>query len=251
VEAEAVSVLVVTGTGTGVGKTVVTAALATLAATRGAAVAVVKPAQTGVRADEPGDLDEVRRLSGVTDLHEHARYPDPLAPAAAARVCGRPPLDLARSASAIRALAEDRRLVLVEGAGGLLVRLDEEGATLADLARTLGAPVLVVTGPALGTLNHTALTLEALAHRGLALEGVVLGSWPDDPGLAERSNVRDLETIAGRPLAGAIPAGAGALDPAEFLLAARAGLAPALGGTFDAADFRRSAEPPPRQEDTP
>ena len=245
------SVLVVTGTGTGVGKTVVTAALATLAATRGASVAVVKPAQTGVRAGEPGDLDEVRRLSGVTDLHEHARYPDPLAPAAAARVSRRAPLDLDSSASRIRELATDRRLVLVEGAGGLLVRFDEEGRTLADLARLLAAPVLVVADPALGTLNHTALTLEALAHRGLALEGVVLGSWPADPGPAERSNVRDLETIAARPLAGAIAAGAGGLDQPDFLLAARAGLAPALGGAFDAADFRRSAEqpPPPPEED--
>jgi dethiobiotin synthetase len=246
-----VSVLVVSGTGTGVGKTVVTAALATLAATRGATVAVVKPAQTGVRDGEPGDLADVRRLSGVTDLHELARYPDPLAPAAAARVCGRPALDIAAAAARISELAAGRRLVLVEGAGGLLVRYDDEGATLADLARLLEAPVLVVADPSLGTLNHTALTLEALAHRGLALEGVVLGAWPADPGLAERCNVRDLETVAARPLAGAMRAGAGALDPADFLLAARAGLAPTLGGAFDAADFRRSAEPPPRQEGRP
>jgi dethiobiotin synthetase len=76
--------LVVTGTDTEVGKTVVTAALAALARARGEKVTVVKPVQTGVRADEPGDLDEVRRLSGVDDLHEFARFPDPLAPAAAA-----------------------------------------------------------------------------------------------------------------------------------------------------------------------
>ena len=85
--------LVVTGTGTGVGKTVVTAAVAALAAARGSRVAVVKPAQTGVGGDEPGDLAEVRRLAGVTDLHELARYPDPLSPAAAARHCGLDPLD--------------------------------------------------------------------------------------------------------------------------------------------------------------
>src|SRR6266545_6963991 len=123
------SVLVVTGTGTEVGKTVVTAALATLAATRGSSVAVVKPAQTGAGPDEPGDLEAVRRLSGVTDLHEYARFPDPLSPAAAARRSGLPPLDLGETAERIRALAAERRLVLVEGAGGLLVRYDEEGAT--------------------------------------------------------------------------------------------------------------------------
>ena len=236
------SVLVVSGTGTGVGKTVVTAAVAALAATRGARVAVVKPAQTGVPDGGPGDLDDVRRLAGVTDLHEHARFPDPLSPAAAARRSGRPALDLHDSAARVRGLAADRDLVVVEGAGGLLVRYDAEGLTIADLARDLGAAVLVVADPALGTLNHTALTLEAMAHRGIALAGVVLGSWPDQPDLACRSNVRDLEMLAARPLAGALRAGAGELDAPEFLLAARDGLGPGLGGSFDAADFRRAAD---------
>lgn len=234
------SVLVVSGTGTGVGKTVVTAAVAALAAARGSRVAVVKPAQTGAGPDQPGDLDVVRALAGVSDLHEHARFPDPLSPAAAARRSRRPPLDLHDSARRVRTLVADRDLVLVEGAGGLLVRYDEEGATIADLARELAAQVLVVVRPALGTLNHTALTLEALAHRGLSLAGVVLGSWPDEPDLACRSNLRDLETLAARPLTGALRAGAGGLDAAEFLLTARDGLGPALGGGFDAADFRRA-----------
>ena len=234
------------GTGTGVGKTVVTAAVAALAATRGAGVAVVKPAQTGAVADEQGDLDDVRRLAGVSDLHEHARFPDPLSPAAAARRSGLPALDLHDSAARIRGLAADRDLVVVEGAGGLLVRYDAEGLTIADLARELAAPVLVVADPALGTLNHTALTLEALAHRGIDLAGVVLGSWPAEPDLACRSNVRDLEMLAARPLAGAMRAGAGQLDAPEFLLAARDGLGPGLGGGFDAADFRRAADRPDR-----
>jgi dethiobiotin synthetase len=234
-----VSLLVVTGTGTGVGKTVVTAALAALAAARGSTVAVVKPAQTGVRPDEPGDLDDVRRLAGVSDLHEFARFPDALSPAAAARRAGAPPPDLFEIAERVGSLAHDRDLVVVEGAGGLLVRYDDEGATLADLAHRLEAAVLVVVDPSLGTLNHTALTLEALAHRGLALAGVVIGAWPADPDLACRSNIRDLETLSARPLAGAVREGAGALDAAEFLLAARTGLGPSLGGAFDAADFRR------------
>ena len=255
------SILVVTGTGTEVGKTVVTAAVAALAAARGGGVAVVKPAQTGVGPGEPGDLAEVARLAGISDTHEYARYPDPLSPAAAARISGLPPLSPAQIARSIRKLALDRALVLVEGAGGLLVRYDEDGTTLADLARELGAPALVVADPALGTLNHTALTLESMALRGVDLAGIVLGSWPyptgradgapaggraDDsdairsagPDLAMRCNLRDLETLAARPLAGAMPAGAGRLDAAEFLLAARAGLAPTLGGTFDAARFR-------------
>lgn len=236
------SVLVVTGTGTGVGKTVVTAAVAALAAARGSRVAVVKPAQTGVAPGEPGDLDDVRRLAGVTDLHELARLGLPLSPAAAARRVGVPPPDLAGCAEQVLALGAGRELVVVEGAGGLLVRYDDEGATIADLARSVSAEVLVVVDAGLGTLNHTALTLEAVAHRGLALAGVVIGSWPRDPDLACHSNVRDLETLAARPLTGAMAEGSGSLDPAEFLLAARDGLGPALGGVFDAADFRRALD---------
>jgi dethiobiotin synthetase len=234
-----VSVLIVTGTGTGVGKTVVTAALASLARDRGARVAVVKPAQTGVRPGQPGDLDEVRRLSEVDDLHELARYPDPLSPEAAARRAGTPPLELGTVARRAGQLAADRDLVLVEGAGGLLVRHADDGWTIADLARTLHAEVLVVTAADLGTLNATALTLEVLAGRGLRLSGLVIGCWPAEPDLACRSNVRDLERLAGRPLAGAMPAGA-PFRP-DFLGTARHGLAPALGGRFDAGDFRRTA----------
>ncbi|MGH3320002.1 MAG: dethiobiotin synthase [Streptosporangiaceae bacterium] len=230
------SVLVVSGTGTGIGKTVVTAAVAALARGRGDSVAVVKPAQTGVRPGQPGDLDEVRRLAGVTDLHELARYVDPLSPAAAARLEDLPPLDLTAATRTLR--PADRGMLIVEGAGGLLVRYDEAGATLADLARDLAAPVLVVVRSGLGTLNHTALTLEVMAHRGLDLAGVVIGSWPVRPGLDDLCNVRDLETLAARPLSGALPERSGRLAAPEFLLAARAGLAPRLGGVFDAAAFR-------------
>ncbi|HEY2443074.1 MAG TPA: dethiobiotin synthase [Streptosporangiaceae bacterium] len=231
------SVLIVSGTGTGVGKTVVTAALAALGRDRGADVAVVKPAQTGLAAGQGGsDTDEVRRLAGVTDLHELARFPDPLSPEAAARTAGLPPLDLRAAADYVRKLARTRDLVLVEGAGGLLVRYDPAGGTIAGLAAALDAPVLVVTGAGLGTLNHTALTLEALAARGLALAGLVIGSWPADPGPAERSNLTDLAAVGGGPLAGALPAGAGRAadgNPGLFADIARTGLAVAFGGRFD------------------
>lgn len=234
--------LLVTGTGTGVGKTVVTAGLAALALSRGQTCTVVKPAQTGEPDGAPGDLATVARLAG-DDVRqvELVRYPDPLSPAAAARRCGRPPLDPAEAASAVLAAEQQSDLVLVEGAGGLLVRYDDDGWTMAELARTLRLQVLVVVEAGLGTLNATALTLEAMAHRGLDLAGLVIGAWPADPGVAERSNVPDLEMLAARPLLGVLPAGLGDRDRADFLATVRAGLAPSLGGTFDAAAFRRSA----------
>ena len=234
--------LLVTGTGTGVGKTVVTAALAALAVSRGQRCTVIKPAQTGVPDDAPGDLADVVRLAGEeVRTVELVRYPDPLSPAAAARRAQQLTVDPAECAHAVLAAERDSDLVLIEGAGGLLVRYDEDGFTMAELARTLQLPVLVVVEAALGTLNATALTLEAMAHRGLDLSGLVIGAWPQEPGLAERSNVSDLEMLAARPLLGALPAGLGSRDRADFLATARAGLAPSLGGTFDAAAFRHAA----------
>ena len=227
-------IVVVTGTGTGVGKTVVTAALAAIAQARGARVAVVKPAQTGVRTGVPGgdapDVDTVRRLTGITDTHELARFPDPLSPEAAARTAGLPPPDMGAAADYVRKLAESRDLVLVEGAGGLLVRYDPEGTTIADLAVELGAPAVVVAAAGLGTLNHTALTREALAARGIISKGVVIGSWPRQPGLAELANLTDLAVVAGEPIAGLLPEGSGTLGRTEFLAVALAGLGPRLGG---------------------
>jgi dethiobiotin synthetase len=225
-----VTVLIVSGTGTEVGKTVVTAAIAAIAADSGLRVAVVKTAQTGEPPELTGDLDVIHRLSGVTGTYELARFGDPLSPEAAARTAARPPLDLAAAAVFIKRLDAD--MILVEGAGGLLVRYDAAGTTIADLAAMLATPVLVVTTPGLGTLNHTALTLEALASRRLTVAGVVIGAWPADPGLAERCNLTDLAAIAGSPLAGALPAGAARLSRGDFLRVARASLSPAFGGTF-------------------
>lgn len=246
-------VVVVTGTGTAVGKTVATASVAAVAMARGQRVAVVKPAQTGVFPGEPGDADEVVRLSGLagSDAFELARFPDPLAPATAARVAGMAPVDLEACADRIRALVQTYDLVLVEGAGGLLVRYDGDatrgdGSTIASLAAALGAPLVVVTHPGLGTLNHTELTLEAMDRRGLALAGLLLGSWPAEPDLACRLNIADLESVSGRPLSGALAEGMATLSPADFLAAARAGLGPELGGRFDAADFRRTYAVPSR-----
>jgi len=218
-----VSVLVVAGTDTGVGKTVVTAALAALAYAEGRRVAVVKAVQTGVVPGEPGDVEAVRRLAGVDDVHELARLREPLAPASAVRRAagGQGVLRAEAIAAVVKRLAAGRDLVLVEGAGGLLVHLDEAGATIADVAALLCAPVLVVARAGLGTLNHTALTCEALRAREVACAGVVVGAWPAQPDLAARCNLDDLPAYAGVPLVGRLPEGAGRLAPDAFLAAAR------------------------------
>ncbi|TAM88156.1 MAG: ATP-dependent dethiobiotin synthetase BioD [Jatrophihabitans sp.] len=228
------SVLVVTGTGTDVGKTVATAAVAACAA---GAVAVVKPAQTGLAPGEPGDLAEVLRLAGCADVHEYARFPDPLSPAAAARRSGLADLDRDDVLGRIAALDATHDLVLVEGAGGLLVEMSRDGWTLRDLLGDLGAPALVVTEPGLGTLNATALTLEALHAGSIDVAGIVIGRWPSAPDLACWCNVHDLAGLA--RLVGVLPDGLAQVT--DFPRRAAAALAPALGGTFDVSAFRRLA----------
>jgi dethiobiotin synthetase len=224
-----VTVVVVTGSGTGVGKTVLTAALAALAVEQGCRVAVLKPAQTGVGPNEPGDVDEIRRLTGDVDSRvtavELVRYREALAPATAARRAGSPGVTTATVVRMARQLAGQHELVLVEGAGGLLVRLsDDPPATVADVATEFAAPVLVVAAAGLGTLNHTALTIEALHARGLRDLGMVIGRWPAQPSLAARCNVADLPAVTGVPLIGALPTGMARLAPQDFLAAAREAL---------------------------
>jgi dethiobiotin synthetase len=207
-----VSVLVVTGTDTGVGKTVATAALACHARLSGIDVAVCKPVQTGSPRDD--DLADIGRLSGVTELHGLARFPEPLAPVAAAQRAGLLLPTRAEFVGWVRDVDAPKRLTLVEGAGGLLVELGQDGVTLRDLASDLAAPVLVVTASGLGTLNHTALTLEALASHGIPCAGLVIGAWPREPEAAEAGNRDALGELA--PVRAVLPAGAGAMSVGEF-----------------------------------
>lgn len=207
------TVLVVTGTGTGVGKTVATAALASAARQAGVDVAVCKPVQTGTDTGDD-DLAEVTRLSGVTRVAGLARYPLPLAPLAAAEQAGTSLPTRDDVLKLIRALDRPQQLSLVEGAGGLLVELADEGVTVRDLAMDLGAAVLVVATAELGTLNHTALTVESLATHGLRCAGLVIGSWPLRPGVVETSNRCALARLA--PLRAALPARAACMEAEAF-----------------------------------
>ncbi len=252
-------IVVVTGTGTGVGKTVVTAALAACALRVGLRVAVVKPIQTGVLPGEPGDLAEVRRLTGLSDLHEFVRYAEPLAPATAARRLGEAGPDMYQLAGRIAELV-DRDLVIVEGAGGALVRFNDQHEGLRELVDAVGelvgspyadvetprVEVLLVCSAGLGSLHDAAAAALALQEWSLGPQHLVIGDWHARPGLAERCNLHDLPSYGGAPLRGVIPHGAGRLMPEAFAEVAMRSLTPALGGGFAAADFvRRHAAPQP------
>lgn len=198
--------LFVTATDTGVGKTEVACALVALARAAGVDAVGMKPAQSGVTAEEPSDAERLREASGGVEPLEALcpySFAPPLAPAVAARVEGRA-VSFEGVLAAARALAARHQAVVVEGAGGLLVPLTER-ETFADLAVALGLPVLVVARAGLGTVNHTALTLEALRARGLAVAGVVLNRTAphDDPSVphnaAEIARVTHREVLATLP----------------------------------------------------
>lgn len=219
------AIIVVTGTDTGVGKTVTTAAIAAVLAAAGRRVSVYKPCQTGAAYGD-SDCAEVRRLAGAIEASAGVVLREPLAPVVAAELEGVRLPTISIHAERIRRLAEGVDHVLVEGSGGLLVELDSDDRSLADLTALLGstARCVLVSRPALGTLNHTALTVEAVERRHLALLGVVLGTWPLAPGTAEVHNRHAFET-GSIPLLGVIPEDASSLPPAIFREQAREWLA--------------------------
>ena len=221
------TITIITGTNTGVGKTIVTAAMAARALAGGERVVVVKPAQTGTVAAGGGEGDsdarEIARLTGC-EVREWTTLAEPLAPDTAARRAGVEIPPVHEYADRIGALADAYDRVIVEGAGGLLVRLDTEGGTLLDIASAVGerhghgrVEVVIVCAAGLGTLNHTELTVAALRGRGIDPTGLVIGAWPAKPGLAESCNRDELPRTSGIPLLAAIPEGAGRLDRGDFV----------------------------------
>jgi len=215
--------LFVTGTDTGVGKTVVAVAL--LEALRSAGVRAVgmKPVAAGAEEGSGRNADVVALAAASSvrvepSLANPYAFAAPIAPHVAAREEGRA-IDLARIVAAYQALCSHSDAVVVEGAGGALVPLDERHDML-DIAAACALPVLAVVGVRLGCLNHALLTAQAVRARGLVLAGWV--ATRIDPSMrAAQASVDDLAARLGAPCMG------------DFASAART--------TFDRAALRRLA----------
>ena len=186
-------IILVTGTDTGVGKTIVAAWLAWLTS-RSQRVALVKAVQTG--ADPAVDGDEAFYRAALADhpvtIRTLATFPEPLAPSIAARRSGRrvQTQDIIRSCMEI---ARNHDLTIIEGSGGLMVPIDED-PNFADLAGALSAKLALVIRPGLGTLNHTALTLEAAFSRNLFVEMLVCNGLTAKPRPVVIENLRFLRS---------------------------------------------------------
>jgi dethiobiotin synthetase len=213
----------ITATDTGVGKTEVACALVRAARAAGVDAVGMKPAQSGHLPGEPSDAERLREASGgVEPLEAICPYSlsAPLAPAVAARLEGRR-LELATILGAARALGERHELLVVEAAGGLLVPLTER-ETYADLAVALGLPVIVVARAGLGTVNHAALTVEALRRRGLGIAAIVLNRTAPDDDPSVPHNAAEIARLTGENVVGPLAFKADIAERAASVQAAMA-----------------------------
>lgn len=220
--------LFIMGTDTGVGKTVVACALAAWGRHHGLDVGVMKPVATGGRfTPYPRGAgfsangtagrwvsDDAKRLAsaaGVDDpwpLMNPVCFKEPLAPWTAA-IRARVPIRLDAVLDAFHTLRTRHRFLIVEGVGGLCVPLGPR-TTVADLAKQLGLPLVLVARPGLGTLNHILLTLACARQCGLRVAGLILNSASPPPRapmtrLAERTNPQILARMGGVALIGQLP----------------------------------------------
>ncbi len=204
--------LFVTGTDTGVGKTVVSAALIRRLVQMRCSVGVMKPVETGVQSDSPDDSDAGRltAAAGVEDSLDLVcpyRFHAPLAPLAAARTEGRS-IELQEILRRYERLAGRYALLVVEGAGGLLVPMGQDWS-MRDLIARIGLPVLIVGRAGLGGINHALLTLECLQRAHIAVLALLLSETRLSSTVAQQqqtaSTVSLLQARAGVPVLGPLP----------------------------------------------
>lgn len=207
----------ITGTDTSVGKTHIAAGLLYAAAAQGLTTAALKPVASGCQLTAEGLRNEDALLlqSVMTESLEYAQInPIALAPAIAPHLAAqqiRKVLSVDRLMGFCRGVGQAAELVLIEGAGGWRVPINPS-ETLADLAKALNKPVIVVVAIRLGCINHALLTCEAILRDGLPLAGWVANIIePEMPVLAE--NIQSLVARIPAPLLGVIPHIEGALTP--------------------------------------
>lgn len=200
----------ITGTDTGVGKTLIAGGLAACCRRGGARVGVMKPVESGCRRTEqglqPDDALFLKKMAASADALDDIvpyRLEQPLTPSVAAALSGIA-IDLQVISSAYRRLAGHSDLVLVEGAGGLLAPITGH-ATGMDLIRLLQIPIIVVARNALGTINHTLLTVEHARRSGLIVLGVILNQCAPAPDLSAETNPGIITELSGLPLLGVMP----------------------------------------------
>ncbi|PLY03154.1 MAG: dethiobiotin synthase [Desulfuromonas sp.] len=223
----------VTGTDTGVGKSVVAAALAHYLRHQGINVGVMKPIESGVAdPEQPGpDAVMLQTAAGTddpVDMISPYRLNEPLAPAVAAQRAG-VKIVPAHIIDQYHELCSRHDFIIVEGAGGLMVPI-AGGILIADLAKQMDLPLLVVTRPNLGTINHTFLTVFSARQMQLPVAGYIINRMPANPDAASETAPHTLSSLISADLLGVLPdiEGVSQSDLVK-LVAAEIETSPALG----------------------
>ncbi len=187
----------VTGIDTDIGKSIAVGMMARDLHRRGNNVITMKLIQTGNEGFSE-DLQKHREMMEVTPFPEDAEgltapeiFRFPASPHLAAKLENRP-VDLEKIRAAVKTLASRYETVLLEGAGGLAVPLTEDCLTV-DFAAELQCPLILVTSGRLGSLNHTILSIESAARRGLAIAGVVYNCYPPADTVIDADSPRMIE----------------------------------------------------------
>jgi dethiobiotin synthetase len=201
----------ITGTDTGVGKTVVTACLSLFFENQGMDVGVMKPIETGVdpkcSSTANSDAKFLMKVSGSTDAEEEVcpyRLKIPASPYQASEIAGTP-IQPATILEQLKILQSRHNMMLMEGVGGLLVPITA-GYNVADLAREIGLPLIIVSRIRVGTLNHTLLTINAARQYGLKIKGIILNKQESgDLDEVEKQQAELIEELSDTPILGTCP----------------------------------------------
>jgi dethiobiotin synthetase len=192
----------ITATDTGVGKTVATLCLGTLLEAQGYDVGVMKPVQCAGR-----DAQFLKKVLGIKDdlkLINPFYAPEPLSPHLAFRRLGIK-FDKKRAQDCLKELQARHDIVLIEGAGGLMVPLTNRYYN-ADLIADLKAQVIIVARLGLGTINHTLLTINEVKRRGMAIKGLIFCQTTSEPkNLPQSTNPQEIAKLSGVRVLGIIP----------------------------------------------
>ncbi|WP_265112143.1 dethiobiotin synthase [Halosolutus halophilus] len=223
--------IAIVGTDTDVGKTVVTAGLTRWFREEGLEARAIKPAQTGHPPDD--DAGFVAEACRDDDAAICPRYLEPpLAPRVAAAEAGET-LTYESILAACQQAIDATPVPIVEGIGGLRVPLAGDREVI-DLVADCSAAAIVVTRSGLGTLNHTALSVEALHRRGVPVRGIVCNEYEGET-VAERTNPAELERLTGTRVE-TVPPLSGS-DPRRLAEGVRDALSPAFRDRLSAGEF--------------
>ena len=211
----------VTGTDTGVGKTHVTALILTELRRRGVKAAAFKPIACGEGGRHDAEIyARIMEHEQPLEVINPVWLRHPLAPSVAAKL-ERRRIDPRRISGSFQRLAANYSAVLVEGAGGLMVPVRED-YYVADLAKALKLPLLIVARLGLGTINHSLLTVRQARANGLKVAGIVLNDTVGGKrGLAEKTNIEVVPALCRVPLLGVVPYGKNGAQAAALAICDR------------------------------